>query len=505
MPSTPADPNPQTVPSRSRASAIRAIGGRAAIVSLARLLNQGLILISPMILVRLLSVEDFGRYREFIVYATVLITIAGFGINSSLLRFVPSDPRSSWRYVDQSVWLTLASSLLVTGAAFVLHELGGGRMLGEFGPQVALYVLLFVNLDFWEFLWLAEKRTYAVFAYTTARLVARITVVTIAAALTRDVGAIVSALIVLESLRLALCAIGWRWRARKHALRGEYRWKEQLEFCLPYGAALAMVTVNKSLGALFVAKMLGPVALAHYAIGVYVQPVITVLRNSLSDVLLPEMVSNGDRTTADRLELWRRSTVAAAIALIGVGVVLARFAEPLIETFFSEKYLPAVPIFQLYLLTFLRESIDFAVPLRAADRTAAILRSNVLALLVNIGLMGLLVPKWGVLGAVAAFLVSRAIEGFYLAGQTMRAYAIDLSGLARWGDLFKVLLAAALAATVIATSFWTDTLGIFGAALGGSLYLCVFILLLGVMRVQEANALLRLLRLVRPSAARRSN
>jgi hypothetical protein len=87
----------------------------------------------------------------------------------------------------------------------------------------------------------------------------------------------------------------------------------------------------------------------------------------------------------------------------------------------------------------------------------------------------------------------------------MRAYAIDLSGLARWGDLFKVLLAAALAATVIATSFWTDTLGIFGAALGGSLYLCVFILLLGVMRVQEANALLRLLRLVRPSAARRSN
>ena len=67
------------------------------------------------------------------------------------------------------------------------------------------------------------------------------------------------------------------------------------------------------LGALFVAKMLGPVALAHYSIGVYVQPVITVLRNSISDVLLPEMVGSGRDSQADPLELWRRSTVVTAI------------------------------------------------------------------------------------------------------------------------------------------------------------------------------------------------
>lgn len=455
-----------------------------------------------MILVRLLSVEDFGRYREFLVYATVLIGIAGFGISSSLLRFVPDDPKRGWRFVDQTALLTLASSIIVTGGAFALDAVFGGRLLGDYGARVALYVFFFVNLDFWEFLWLSEKRSFAVLGYTTARLVARIAVVTITAALTKNVDAIILSLLVLEAVRLGISAIGWRARARKVEDPGAYRWREQLNFCLPFGGALVLVTVNKSLGALFVAKMLGPVALAHYAIGVYVQPVITVLRNSLSDVLLPEMVG-GRASQTDRLELWRRSTVVAAIALVGAGVVLARFAEPLIHTFFSEKYLPAVPIFQLYLLVFLRESIDFAVPLRAVDQTGAILRSNTVALILNAALMIVLLPKWGVLGAVAAFLFSRAIEGIYLGAQTMRAYRIDLRSLAHWADLLKVLLAATLAASVIAPRFWTESLGILGVALGGLVYIIVFAAILALLRIPEAVALVRMLRSAQSVVLRR--
>ena len=168
-----------------------------------------------MILVRLLSVEDFGHYREFLVYAALLISIAGFGISTSLLRFVPDNPERSWRLVNQTALLTLASSTIVAGGAFALDALFDGRLLGGYGMRVALYVYLFVNLDFWEFLWLSERRSFAVLGYTTARLVARIAVVTITAALTRDVDAIILSLLVLEAVRLAISAAGWRLRARK--------------------------------------------------------------------------------------------------------------------------------------------------------------------------------------------------------------------------------------------------------------------------------------------------
>ena len=78
------------------------VGNRAAILTLSRLANYGLMLISPVILVRLLTVAQFGRYREFLLYASILQSIAMFSINDSLLYCIPANPASRWRTVRQT-------------------------------------------------------------------------------------------------------------------------------------------------------------------------------------------------------------------------------------------------------------------------------------------------------------------------------------------------------------------------------------------------------------------
>ena len=50
------------------------------------MLNQGLVLISPVILVRLLTVEEFGRYREFLLYAGVQVWMSYFWGDPGRLR-----------------------------------------------------------------------------------------------------------------------------------------------------------------------------------------------------------------------------------------------------------------------------------------------------------------------------------------------------------------------------------------------------------------------------------
>lgn len=456
-------------------------------------------LISPVVLVRLLSVQDFGRYREFLLYTTVLLSFAALGISHSLLRFVPSRPELKWRYVEQTVALTFASSVLVTGVALLLDTVLEGGVLGEFAWPAALYVLMFVNLDFWEALWLAERRSFAVLGYTTGRLIARMLTVITAAALSGQVRVIVTSLVCMEAVRLAISFINWRRHAQPVTVDTAGVLREQLWYCLPFGGSMVIASFNRSIGSLFVAKLMGPVALAHYAIGTYLQPVITVLRNSVSDVLLPEMVARHREPDEDRLLLFRRTTVVIAILLIGAAILLARFAEVLVITLFSEEYRPAVAILQIYVLVFVRESLDFGVPLRAINRTTLILRSNVVAIILNVGLVWLLLPLWGLQGAVIAFVVSRLIEGAYLGWQTMRAYQAPLSQLAPWKDLGKVMIAAALAAVVLYGDLWTEWLGLPGVLLGAAAFIAAFVTMLLLLRVPEAMALLRY---VRPASAK---
>jgi O-antigen/teichoic acid export membrane protein len=251
--------------------------------------------------------------------------------------------------------------------------------------------------------------------------------------------------------------------------------------------------------------MLGPVALAHFAIGTYIRPVVTVLRNSLSDALLPEMAAQQrSQQHPDPLLLWRRMTVMAAILLMPAAVLLARFADTIVVTLFSIEYQPAVPVFQLYLLVLFREIVDFAVPLRAMNRTSPIMYANMISLVVNALVLTALLPIIGLLGAVVAFIASRVVEGLYMGHQTARAYSIPALALIRWGDVGKVALAAALASITLIGSFWTHSLGLLGAVLASCCFMLAYIPLLLLLRVPEALLVKeRLQRLPRGARAHR--
>ena len=99
---------------------------QAILISLSRVANQALMVISPVVLVRLLSVEDFGRYREFLLYVTLLTTFASFSINPSLLYFVPSRPEATAATLRRSLLMIAITSLTVMVIAIsadaLMHE-----------------------------------------------------------------------------------------------------------------------------------------------------------------------------------------------------------------------------------------------------------------------------------------------------------------------------------------------------------------------------------------------
>jgi O-antigen/teichoic acid export membrane protein len=466
------------------------LGNRTAILTLSRLASYGLQLISPIFLVRLLTVADFGRYREFLLYAAILQAFAQFSINDSLLYCVPANPRSPWRLARQTALLTLCSSVLVVLVLIALDSSSGGRLVNGYVVPLAAYTLFSVNLDFWEYFWLANGRAQPVFFYSAGRLAVRVLVVVITASLTHDFHAVIWALVALEGARLVAAGIAMLVvdRSRREPPLSE-PWRDQLRFCIPSGTASLLAMLNRNISNVIVARSLGAVALAQYAIGRFGEPVVATVRNSVSAVILPEMVRKDREGSQPALALWQKATVVNAIMLFPIVVLVARYAQPLIVMVFGSSYLSAALIMQIYMLVVIRECFDFAPALRALNRTRPLVESNVAGLLACTVAMLLLIPVAGLVGAMIAFVIASYVDVTWLGWRTLQAYGVRLRELLPWWSIARTASAAAVASVLIANSVWTDVFGRAGIVVAGLAYLAAFALLLQVMRIPEAMVL----------------
>ena len=428
------------------------LGNRTAILTLARLASYGLQLISPIFLVRLLTVEDFGRYREFLLYASILQAFAQFSINDSLLYCVPANPDSPWRLARQTAVLTVCSSLLVVLVMVGLDAWSAGRLVNGYLVPLAAYTLFSVNLDFWEYFWLANGRAKPVFFYSAGRLAVRVLVVVVTAALTHDFRAVIWALVALEGARLVAAGVGMLIfdHARREPLLRE-PWRGQLRFCLPSGIASLLAMLNRNVSNVIVARTLGAAALAQYAIGRFGEPVVATVRNSVSAVILPEMVrkDRGAAAGGTALALWQKATVVNTIMLFPIVVLVARYAEPLVTLVFGPSYVSAAAVMQIYMLVVIRECFDFAPALRAVNRTRPLVESNVAGLLACTVAMMLLIPIAGLPGAMLAFVIASYIDVTWLGWRTLQAYEVGVRELLPWRSIAKVAVAAAVAGLLI--------------------------------------------------------
>ena len=254
-------------------------------------------------------------------------------------------------------------------------------------PLVA-YTLFSVNLDFWEYFWLANGKAKPVFFYSAGRLAVRVLVVVVTAALTRDFHAVIWALVGLEGTRLVIAGICMTNifdrspRRASPALREP--WRDQTAILPAFGRSHSLLAMaNRNVSNVIVARTLGAVSLAQYAIGRFGEPVVTTVRNSVSAVILPEMVRKdrgGAAAGGTALALWQKATVVNTIMLFPIVVLVARYAEPLVTWVFGPSYVSAAQVMQIYMLVVIRECFDFAPALRAVNRTRPLVESNVAGL-----------------------------------------------------------------------------------------------------------------------------
>ena len=460
------------------------------VLTFARLTNYVVMLATPLLLVRMLDIETYGQYREFLLYSGVLISLFVLAIKENLIFIIPRHPAAAHAATTQTVGMlllttTLGSMLFVLGAEWFMVKASF-----DFALPLVLYVFFFINFDVLENYWLATQQPKKVLIFSTMRVLARVLVVLITTYVFRDLWSILYAIILFEIAKSALCffLIIKLKLFSFHIDRGLL--KEQLRFIVPLSGAGLIYFVNEKAGQLYISAAMGASALALYTVGTYQLPITGVVRSAVADTLFPEMVKHAANGSHEGLKLWKTANTYYCFLVFPAFLIFFVYADLFIVTLFTETYSEAANIFRVALLVMIRQCFEMGTPLRAVNANKYMLWGNVLAVLFHLPLLYVLTKVIGITGAAFAWLAADLILTIYLASRIMVKYDIGVNGLAYWSQLAKLLLCASCAMPILVATEYLIPNSIFWGLAASLVFTAIYVLLVKRLKVGEVDRLL---------------
>jgi len=497
------EPAPPARP-RAAAPAGASLSGQAGMVILGRALAFVFAFVVPVVLVRVVSQEDYGVYREALFIFSTCMPILQFGLTQSLYYFFPRRPADRPALLTQTHLLLLAISC-VFGVALLLARGPVARYfdqpaMADYMFWVAPFIVLMVVSSTIEVLTIVEQKVGLTFWVVMGSEGLRSVLVVAVGVLTHDVGMMLAALTVFSAARTVFVIVYCRHRGYSDlgAVRRDFL-REQLAYSVPFGLAGTVVTVLSSVDRFYVSRLFDSATFAIYSVGCFQLPIVTIVFTSATSVILGRMAElQKEGKLREMLMLWRSATRKMSHVSIPITVVFAVLAEEFVVGLFTAQYRAAVPIFIAFLFLIPRQAVPYGAVTRAFGLTRFILGVCVVALGVAVALSALLVKPLGLLGPAIGVIVGSWVVAEVQVAKTKHLLQVSYRELFPWGDLLRMTgLAVALGALLFVAKLAVHGVSpILVLAVGSTLYLAAYYFLawrFGLLRTEEIVEVQRLL------------
>jgi O-antigen/teichoic acid export membrane protein len=186
----------------------------------------------------------------------------------------------------------------------------------------------------------------------------------------------------------------------------------------PLAVAMAVSTVNGSIDKVMVKNMLDSTALGYYAVGMRLYGSLSYVPFAICATLFPAIINARKQGSALYAQRMKELYMLMFWVATAGAVTLAFFAEEVVVGLFTEEFRGAIKVLQISAYTMIPLFLGSALNkyLVAEKLTRINIIRSTAAVVTNLGLNLLLIPRYGIEGAAIATLVAGTMSVIVVPG-----------------------------------------------------------------------------------------
>jgi O-antigen/teichoic acid export membrane protein len=407
----------------------------------------------PLVLARMLSLPEYGTYKQLFLIFQTLYFVLPFGMPASLYFFVPRTSSPRPYFAQTLLYLLIAGAVAaaaITGVASLLASFFSNPRIAEFRVPLALYTGAMMAACPLETSLTARGHTRASAVVYLVSDFTRAAAMVVPVLLGFGLTGVMVAITCFSALRLAVA-----WAVMLGTAPGPW-WsggalRAQVAYALPFGAAMALAIPQQYLHQYVVSGAFSPEMFALYAVGCFQLPIVDLLYTPTSEVLMVRLAElDREGRPAEGVHAFREAAAKLAFVFIPASAFLFAAAPEFIGALFGARFLPAVPLFRTSVIGVALAALPLDGALRARSETRHIFISYLLKALLTVPLVIVGVRVFGLWGGVASWTLAELAGKTLLLVRLPRALSAPNHRLALWKCLPGGAMARALGAAVVA-------------------------------------------------------
>lgn len=406
----------------------------------------------PLILVRVLTKNDYGLYAQFNVILSFCTVFFSFGLSSELYFSYPSAKESEKRIlVFQSLLMLVLAGILafgILGIPIIRQYIISDNVFEGYYLYLCFCVLFSVPEILITALYVLnhDNKTSALFLplMTAFRLIL-ILLIYLKWPTVESIFIAILVSVVIKFVFVMNYVYKLIKKNRGAQLINKKLLIEQLSYSIPLGIASSTRVLVQQMDKLIILAFVSPAVYAIYSIAFYGVPGLTQVYLSISQVYIPRMAAAFKKNDHSNVIALYHSMVSKTLSYtIPIVLIIILFADPIIPFVFSLKYTESIPYFQLYLLTFIVSSIGCGNILRATGETKKSLSAYIYSAIILVPFTYFSIKYYYLNGAIVSAIIGSILPKILLSIYDAKTMKLSIVNLFPWKTILKISLISVL-------------------------------------------------------------